>query len=47
MFFSSVQDGSADPCGSAVSVLLQGRLPVKWMAPEALFDRVYTHQSDV
>lgn len=27
--------------------VLQGRLPVKWMAPEALFDRVYTHQSDV
>lgn len=26
---------------------MQGRLPVKWMAPEALFDRVYTHQSDV
>nr|XP_033797116.1 fibroblast growth factor receptor 2 isoform X1 [Geotrypetes seraphini] len=24
-----------------------GRLPVKWMAPEALFDRVYTQQSDV
>ncbi|XP_055718399.1 fibroblast growth factor receptor 3-like isoform X2 [Salvelinus fontinalis] len=24
-----------------------GRLPVKWMAPEALFDRVYTNQSDV
>lgn len=28
-------------------VCSQGRLPVKWMAPEALFDRVYTHQSDV
>lgn len=24
-----------------------GRLPVKWMAPEAVFERVYTHQSDV
>uniref|UniRef100_A0AAQ4PDT4 Fibroblast growth factor receptor n=1 Tax=Gasterosteus aculeatus aculeatus TaxID=481459 RepID=A0AAQ4PDT4_GASAC len=24
-----------------------GRLPGKWMAPEALFDRVYTHQSDL
>ncbi|XP_058803774.1 fibroblast growth factor receptor homolog 1-like [Phymastichus coffea] len=24
-----------------------GRLPVKWMAPEALFSRVYTSQSDV
>ncbi|CAG2057741.1 unnamed protein product [Timema podura] len=24
-----------------------GRLPVKWMAPEALFQRVYTTQSDV
>ncbi|XP_066968316.1 fibroblast growth factor receptor 3-like isoform X3 [Macrobrachium rosenbergii] len=24
-----------------------GRLPVKWMAPEALFHRVYTSQSDV
>uniref|UniRef100_A0AAQ4RRA2 Fibroblast growth factor receptor n=1 Tax=Gasterosteus aculeatus aculeatus TaxID=481459 RepID=A0AAQ4RRA2_GASAC len=25
----------------------KGRLPVKWMAPEALFDRIYTNQSDV
>uniref|UniRef100_A0A8W8IPP7 Protein kinase domain-containing protein n=1 Tax=Magallana gigas TaxID=29159 RepID=A0A8W8IPP7_MAGGI len=25
----------------------QGRLPVKWMAPEALFDRKYTSKSDV
>lgn len=30
-----------------ISMLVQGRLPVKWMAPEALFDRIYTHQSDV
>lgn len=31
----------------SLCLFLQGRLPVKWMAPEALFDRVYTHQSDV
>lgn len=26
---------------------MQGRLPIKWLAIEALFDRVYTTQSDV
>lgn len=36
--------GSSQPRWGFVS---QGRLPVKWMAPEALFDRIYTHQSDV
>mgnify|MGYP000741473164 CR=1 FL=1 len=29
------------------SFFCQGRLPVKWMAPEALFDRKYTSKSDV
>lgn len=26
---------------------LQGRIPVKWMAIESLFDHIYTTQSDV
>lgn len=25
----------------------QGKMPVKWMAPESVIDRVYTAQSDV
>lgn len=28
-------------------MLCQARLPVKWMAPESIFDCVYTVQSDV
>ena len=32
---------------SSNSFLLQGRLPIKWLSIEALFDRVYTTQSDV
>ncbi|RCU34875.1 hypothetical protein DVA81_18635, partial [Acinetobacter baumannii] len=26
---------------------MKARLPVKWMAPESIFDCVYTVQSDV
>jgi len=28
-------------------VCLQGQLPVRWMAKEAIFDGQYTHASDV
>lgn len=41
---SALPQGPSQPRWGFVS---QGRLPVKWMAPEALFDRIYTHQSDV
>lgn len=50
-FLASGVGGWVTQCPSALTLQLllrlQGRLPVKWMAPEALFDRVYTHQSDV
>ena len=29
------------------AVYFQGRVPIKWMSPEAIFDRVYTTHSDV
>lgn len=32
---------------SDVGLSCQARLPVKWMAPESIFDCVYTVQSDV
>lgn len=45
---AGVEDTGSVPLRTTVPAsFLQGRLPVKWMAPEALFDRVYTHQSDV
>lgn len=37
-------------CGEPLSDMVlscQARLPVKWMAPESIFDCVYTVQSDV
>lgn len=34
-------------CSDYYRKTTDGRLPVKWMAPEALFHRVYTTQSDV
>ena len=51
---SSVTSGEApDVCvcvGCVVLILCvrhQARLPVKWMAPESIFEAMYTAQSDV
>lgn len=35
------------PGTKVTGLLCQARLPVKWMAPESIFDCVYTVQSDV
>lgn len=34
-------------CFFPASMPIQARLPLKWMAPEAIFDKIYTTQSDV
>lgn len=34
-------------CFFSASIPTQARLPLKWMAPEAIFDKIYTTQSDV
>ena len=38
LFFPSTLEHTSIP---------QARLPLKWMAPESIFDKVYTTQSDV
>ena len=43
------EPGDEAACVTVVRVVLstQGKVPVKWLAPESIIDHVYTVQSDV